>query len=83
MIKDNYIVIKNYFKLVKGNKIGVFKLFFSSILSHGISLLIPIIIANIIKNITLQNFNCAYIFSFILFLLYFFYNLFLKWNYDV
>ena len=83
MIKDNYIVIKNYFKLVKGNKIGVFKLFFSSILSHGISLLIPIIIANIIKNITLQNFNCAYIFSFLLFLSYFLYNLFLKWNYDV
>ena len=83
MIKDNYIVIKNYFKLVRGNKIGIFKLFFSSIVSHGISLLIPIIIANIIKNITLQNFSYAYICSFTLFLSYLFYNLFLKWNYDV
>ena len=83
MIKDNYVIIKKYFKLVKGNRIGIFKLFFSSIVSHGVSLLIPIIIANIIKNITIQNYNYAYICSFLLFLSYFFYNLFLKWNYDV
>lgn len=83
MIKDNFVIIKKYFKLVKGNRIGIFKLFFSSIVSHGISLLIPIIIANIIKNITIQNYNDAYICSFLLFLSYLFYNLFLKWNYDV
>lgn len=83
MIKDNFIVIKSYFKLVRGNKIGIFKLFFSSVISHGISLLIPIIMANIIKNITLQDYNSAYIFSFLLSLSYLFYNLFLKWNYDV
>lgn len=83
MIKDNFAIIKKYFKLVKGNRIGIFKLFFSSVVSHGISLLIPIIIANIIKNITIQNYNDAYICSFMLFLSYLFYNLFLKWNYDV
>lgn len=83
MIKDNFVIIKKYFKLVKGNRIGIFKLFFSSVVSHGISLLIPIIIANIIKNITIQNYNDAYICSFMLFLSYLFYNLFLKWNYDV
>ena len=83
MIKDNFVIIKKYFKLVKGNRIGIFKLFFSSVVSHGISLLIPIIIDNIIKNITIQNYNDAYICSFMLFLSYLFYNLFLKWNYDV
>lgn len=83
MIKDNFIVIKNYFKLVKGNKKGIFKLFFSSVVSHGIFLLIPIIIANIIKNITFQDYNSAYIWSFLLSLSYLFYNLFLKWNYDI
>lgn len=83
MIKDNFVIIKKYFKLVKGNRIGIFKLFFSSVVSHGISLLIPIIIANIIKNIMIQNYNDAYICSFLLFLSYLFYNLFLKWNYDV
>lgn len=83
MIKDNFVIIKKYFKLVKGNRIGIFKLFFSSVVSHGIFLLIPIIIANIIKNITIQNYNDAYIYSFMLFLSYLFYNLFLKWNYDV
>lgn len=83
MIKDNFVIIKKYFKLVKGNRIGIFKLFFSSVVSHGISLLIPIIISNIIKNITIQNYNDAYICSFMLFLSYLFYNLFLKWNYDV
>ncbi len=83
MIKDNFIVIKNYFKIVRGNKIGIFKLFLSSIISHGISLIIPIIIANIIKYITLGNYNYAYICSFVLFLSYLFYNIFLKWNYDV
>ncbi len=83
MIKENFIVIRNYFRIVKGNKTGIVKLFLSSIISHSISLIIPIIIANIIKYITLGNYNYAYIYSFVLFLSYLFYNIFLKWNYDI
>ena len=83
MIKDNFVTIKKYFMLVNDNKLGIIKLFISSILSHAISLLIPIVITNIIKNITLQNYSFAYIFSFLLFVSYLFYNLFLKWNYNI
>lgn len=83
MIKDNFIVIKNYFRIVKGNRFGFFKLFLTSVCGHSISLAIPIIIANIVKYITLQNYDMAYIYSFTLALAYLFYNGFLTWNYSV
>lgn len=82
MIKDNFVIIRSYFQTVKISKFVTFKLFLASILSHGTSLIIPLFIANIVKYITLQDYQAAYLFSGLLGLAYLFYNLFLKWSYD-
>lgn len=81
MIKDNIKIIKEFFALVKGNKKWTFLLFFSSILAHLTSLLIPIFAANIIYEVTIKNATATYINIILLALTYILYNLFWYLNY--
>ena len=82
MIKDNIRIMKSFFKLVKGSKSYVIQIFISSALGHSTSLLLPVAAAKIIKAITENNFNDAYLWSGALLIIYFVYNLFWYWNYQ-
>lgn len=81
MIKDNIKIIKDYFKLVKGNKKWIFFLFLGSIIAHLSSLLKPLFTSNIIYEITKGNVKATYINIGLLAITYIIYNLFWYLNY--
>ncbi len=81
MIKDNIIIIRDFFKLVKGNKKWIFLLFLGSILAHLLSLLTPVFASNIIYEVTNGNIKDTYINIGLLGLTYIAYNLFWYLNY--
>lgn len=81
MIKDNIKIIRDFFKLVKGNKKWIFFLFLGSIMAHLSSLLIPIFASNIIYEVTNSNANATYINIGLLAITYIAYNLFWYLNY--
>ena len=74
LIKDNIKIIRDFFKLVKGNKKWIFFLFFGSIMAHLSSLLIPVFTSNIVYEVTHSNTNATLInigFLFITYIAYF------------
>lgn len=81
MIKENIKIIKDFFKLVKGNKKWIFLLFFGSIMAHLSSLLIPIFTSNIVYEVTNGNANATYFNILLLAVTYISYNLFNYLNY--
>ena len=81
MIKDNVKIIRDFFKLVKGNKKWIFLLFFGSIMAHLSSLLIPVFTSNIIYEVTNGNANATYMNIGLLAITYIAYNLFWYLNY--
>ena len=81
MIKDNFRIICDFFRLVKGSKKWVFLLFFGSIMGHLSSLLIPVFTSNIVYEITSGNANQTYLNIVLLAIIYIFYNLFWYLNY--
>ena len=74
MIKDNIKIIKEYFKLVKGSRLWITILFFSSIMVHVFSLIIPIFASNIVYYVTNGDVNATYMNILMLFIMYAFYN---------
>lgn len=81
MIKDNFKIIKDFFKLVKGHKKWTILLFLGSILAHLSSLLIPVFASNIIYEVTIKNTNATYLNLLLLAITYIAYNLFWYLNY--
>lgn len=81
MIKENIKIIRDFFKLVKGNKLWVFLLFLGSILAHLSSLLIPVFASNIIYEVTNKNASGTYMNIVLLAIIYIAYNLFWYLNY--
>ena len=81
MIKDNFKIIKDYFRLVKGHKKWIILLFAASILGHLTTLLIPIFASNIIYEVTIKNASNTYLNIGLLALTYIFYNIFWYLNY--
>lgn len=81
MIKDNIKIIKDFFKLVKGNKLWVFLLFLGSILGHLSNLLLPIFTSNIVLYVTEGNASATYTNIALLAGSYIAYNLFWFLNY--
>jgi len=81
LIKDNVKIIRDFFKLVKGNKKWIFLLFFGSIMAHLSSLLIPVFTSNIIYEVTNGNANATYMNIGLLAITYIAYNLFWYLNY--
>ena len=81
MIKDNIIIIRDFFKLVKGSKKWIFLLFFCSIFGHLSSLLTPVFSSNIIYEVTKGNASATYINIALLAMTYISYNLFWYLNY--
>ena len=81
MIKDNIKIIRDFFKLVKGNKKWIFFLFFGSIMAHLSSLLIPVFTSNIVYEVTNSNTNATLINIGFLFITYIAYNLCWYLNY--
>ena len=81
MIKDNIKIIKDFFKLVKGNKLWIFLLFLGSVLGHLSNLLLPIFTSNIILYVTLKNASATYLNIALLAGSYVAYNLFWFLNY--
>lgn len=81
LIKDNIKIIRDFFRLVKGNKKWIFLLFFGSIMAHLSSLLIPVFTSNIVYEVTKGNANQTYLNIGSLSLTYLVYNLFWYLNY--
>lgn len=81
MIKDNIKIIKDFFKLVKGNKKWIFFLFLGSIMAHLSSLLIPVFASNIIYEVTNLNAKATYINIGLLSITFIINNLFWYLNY--
>lgn len=81
MIKDNIKIIKDFFKLVKGNKKWIFFLFLGSIMAHLSSLLIPVFASNIIYEVTNLNTKATYINIGLLSITFIINNLFWYLNY--
>lgn len=81
MIKDNIRIIRDFFRLVKGNKLWITLLFLGSILAHLSSLLIPVFTANIIDYVTSGNTNTTFLNIGLLAVTYIAYNLFWYLNY--
>ena len=81
MIKDNIKIIRDFFKLVKGNKKWIFLLFLGSIMAHLSSLLIPVFTSNIVYEVTNGNINATFINIGFLSAIYIAYNLFWYLNY--
>ncbi len=81
LIKDNIKIIRDFFRLVKGNKKWIFLLFFGSIMAHLSSLLIPVFTSNIVYEVTKGNANQTYLNIGFLSLTYLVYNLFWYLNY--
>ena len=81
MIKENLIIIRDFFKLVKGNKKWICMLFFASIMGHISSLLIPVFTSNIVYEVTEANASGTYLNIGLLAITYISYNLFWYLNY--
>ena len=81
MIKENLIIIRDFFKLVKGNKKWICMLFFASIMGHISSLLIPVFTSNIVYEVTETNASGTYLNIGLLAITYISYNLFWYLNY--
>lgn len=81
LIKDNIKIIRDFFRLVKGNRKWIFLLFFGSIMAHLSSLLIPIFTSNIVYEVTKGNANQTYLNIGFLAFTYLIYNLFWYLNY--
>ena len=81
MLKDNINIIRDFFKLVKGNKKWIFFLFLGSILAHLSSLLIPVFTSNIVYYVTEGSMKATYINIALLAVTYIAYNLFWYLNY--
>ena len=81
LIRDNIKIIRDFFKLVKGNKKWIFFLFFGSVMFHLSSLLIPVFTSNIIYEVTNSNPNATFINIGLLSVTYVAYNLFCYLNY--
>lgn len=81
MIKQNIKIIKDFFKLVKGNKFWSFFLFLGSILAHLSSLLIPVFTSNIVYYVTVGDVNHTYLNIILLAVTYIAYNLLWYLNY--
>ena len=76
MIKDNIKIIKDFFKLVKGSKKWIIILFFTSIMAHLSSLIMPIFASNIIYQVTNGNASMTYVNIGLLAVTYIAHNLF-------
>lgn len=81
MIRENVKIIKDFFKLVKGNRFWIIQLFLGSIFAHLSSLLIPIFASNIIYQVTNGNSDATYFNISLLAITYIVYNLCWFWNY--
>lgn len=81
MIKENIKIIKDFFKLVKGNKLWITLLFLGSIFAHLSSLLIPVFTANIVYYVTVGNTHATFLNIILLSITYIAYNLFWYLNY--
>ena len=81
MVKDNVIIIRDFFRLVKGNKKWIFLLFLGSILAHISSLLIPLFTSNIVYEVTNGNASLTYLNIGLLSITYLLHNLFWYLNY--
>ena len=60
-IKDNLIIIRDFFRLVKGSKGWTFFVFLGSIMAHSLNFVIPLFAANIIYEVTSGNSSGAYL----------------------
>ena len=76
MIKDSIRIIKDYFKLVKGDKKWILSLSTCSILYHLVSLFIPVFTSNIIYEVTRKNASATYLNIIWLITTYVVYNIF-------
>ncbi len=81
MIKDNIKIIRDFFRLVKGNKKWIFLLFFGSFMAHLSSLLVPVFTSNIVYEVTNGNAYATYLNIGFLAITYLVYNLFWYLNY--
>jgi len=81
LIRDNIKIIRDFFKLVKGNKKWIILLFFGSIMAHLSSLLIPVFTSNIVYEVTNGNAHTTYVNIGFLTITYVAYNLFWYLNY--
>lgn len=81
MIRENIKIIRDFFRLVKGNKFWIILLFLGSILGHLSSLLIPVFTSNIIYEVTNGNADGTYLNIVLLAITYVAYNLFWYLNY--
>jgi ABC-type multidrug transport system fused ATPase/permease subunit len=81
MIGENIRIIRDFFRLVKGNIFWIIQLFLGSILAHIASLFIPVYASDIIYEITNGNSNLAYMNIIYLLIAYIIYNLSWFWNY--
>lgn len=64
MIKENFVIIKNYMALIEEKTVLVFLLFFSSISGHLLDLLVPVAASQIVDMVTLQSYSRAYFWTF-------------------
>lgn len=74
MIKENFVIIKNYMALIEEKTVLVFLLFFSSISGHLLDLLVPVAASQIVDMVTLQSYSRAYFWTFLLAVFYLLYN---------
>lgn len=81
MIRDNFRIIRDYFKLVKGSKKWIFLLFFGSITAHIASLLKTVFASNIIFELTNGDIFKTYLNIGLLAVSYIAYNLMWYVNY--
>ena len=81
LVKDNFRIIRDFFRLVKGSKLWIFLLFFGSIMAHLASLIIPIFAANIIYEVTSGNADATFLNIAFLAVSYVAYDLFWYLNY--
>lgn len=81
MIRENIKIIRDFLRLVKGNKFWITLLFLGSILGHLSSLLIPVFTSNIIYEVTNGNADGTYLNIVLLAITYIAYNLFWYLNY--
>lgn len=81
MIKDNFKIIRDYFRLVKGSRKYIILLFIGSIAGHLLSILTPVFASNIVYYVTISNADKTYLNIILLAITYVFYNLFWYLNY--
>lgn len=83
MIKDNYRIIKAFFKLVEVDKKNFILLFITSLIGHVLSLIFPFLAGQIVDTLITSNYNDAYLFAAIMGICYIFYALFWHLNYQI